>query len=181
MGSLYCRPVRLSRLMTLTVAPEGANPIHQTRNQEVLQIAMNADPVVGLGQLEEHVLNHVLRMTAVTCQEDRHLQQIDLVPIIDLAQGIDPAPSESPDKPLVLQHGVYLLKHCGSLPYYTPKPGVCVYRQSGILRNLCGRYGVVGAETLREIAELERSQGGVFDGMAGVEEGMGGGVEMTSR
>jgi hypothetical protein len=86
--------------------PERSGAIDQARDQVVPHVATDADPIVGLDQLEEHVLDHVLGLANVACQEDRQLEQIAPVLVVELPQGVDVGASQSPDKPLIVQHSV---------------------------------------------------------------------------
>ena len=90
--------------MASVIAPESANPVYDTCDQVVLDIAANTQPVIGLSQLDKDVLNYILRLMDVARHEYSQFEQITFVLVIDLSKRIAIAPSESQDKQLIFQH-----------------------------------------------------------------------------
>jgi hypothetical protein len=90
--------------MPVAVTQLISHTIDHARNQIVLQIAGQLDTIGRPGELDEHVVNHVLSRIRIAEEHYGEPEQLNLVLVVDLPQGFMTALFEPENKQLIFYH-----------------------------------------------------------------------------
>jgi hypothetical protein len=84
--------------MPIAVTQVISHAIDHARNQIVFQAAGQLDTIRGAGELDEHIVNHVLSSIRIAEEHHGEPEQLDLVLVVDLPQGLVTALLEPENK-----------------------------------------------------------------------------------
>ena len=84
----HFRSIENGLTMPFTIAQVISHAIDHTRNQIVLQIAGQLEAIGRPGELDKHIVNHVLSRIHITDEHYGEPEQLDLVLVVDVPQGL---------------------------------------------------------------------------------------------